>query len=156
MRTTRVPSRREVPLVVRASMPRTFLGLGVFTETGLLLCGSYLLLKALWWPLETGETAVIVAGLLLALATFLLLYMVRPGVSIALAQTDDDGIQDEAPQLQAPLTIYRVAVEAQKERRTRSTDTDFPVQCEFAISLATMPEDSAVPEPTGDAARAPR
>jgi len=111
MRTTRVPPRHEVPLVVRASMPRTFLGLAVFTETALLLCGSYLLLKALWWPLETGETAVIVSGLLLALATFLFLYLVRPGFSLALAQTDDDDFQDQPPQLQPSVTTYSVAVD---------------------------------------------
>ncbi len=115
MRTTRVPARHEVPLVVRASTPRTFLGLGVFTETGLVLCGSYLLLKALWWPLETGETAVIVSGLLLATATFLFFYMVRPGFSLALAQTDEDEIQDEPPLLQAPVTTYRVAVEPREK-----------------------------------------
>jgi hypothetical protein len=111
MRTARVATRHEVPLVVRASTPRTFLGLAVFTETGLLLCGSYLLLKALWWPLETGETAVIVSGLLLATATFLFLYLVRSGFSLALAQTDEYDVQDQPLQLQAPETTYDVAVE---------------------------------------------
>lgn len=43
----KVPVRHEARLVVRASTSRTFLGLGVFTETGLLLCGGNLLLKAL-------------------------------------------------------------------------------------------------------------
>ena len=96
-------------------MPRTFLGLGVFTETGLVLCGSYLLLKALWWPLETGEIAVIVAGLLLALGTSLLLYLVRPGgSSVALAQTDNE-IQDEPPPLQAPATTCSVTVEPREK-----------------------------------------
>jgi hypothetical protein len=47
------------------------------------------------WPLETGETALIVAGLLLALATFLLLYMVHPRVGGALAQSDEGEILDE-------------------------------------------------------------
>jgi hypothetical protein len=96
-------------------MPRTFLGLGVFAETGLLFCGGYLLLKALWSPLETGETAVIVAGLLLALATFLLLYMVRPGVSVALAQRDEDEIQVESRQLQPPVTGYDAAAKPREK-----------------------------------------
>jgi hypothetical protein len=146
MRTTRVPARHEVPLVVRASPPRTFLGLGVFTETGLLFCRGYLLFKALWWPLEAGETAVIVAGLLRALATFLLLYMVRPGVSEALARPDEDEIQDETPQLQVPVTTYRVVSSHETKRPTPSRD----------ISLAAMPEDSAPAESVDDAAHAPR
>ena len=104
-------ARHEVPLVVRASVLRTFLGLSVFTETALLLCGGYLLLKALWWPLETGETAVIVSGLLLAMATFLFLYMVRSGVSRALAETDDEETRDEPPKLQESATTNTVAVE---------------------------------------------
>jgi hypothetical protein len=58
---------------MRASTSRTFLELGVFTETGLLFCGGYRLLRVLWWPLKTGETARTVAGVLLAQATFLLL-----------------------------------------------------------------------------------
>jgi hypothetical protein len=47
-----------------------------------------------------------------SLATFLLLYLVRPGVSEALAQPDEDEIQDETPQLQVPVTTYSVAVES--------------------------------------------
>jgi len=84
---------------------------GVFTDTGL-PCGGYLSLKALWWPSETGETAVIVAGLL---ATFLLLYMVRPGVSEALAQPDEQVNSGRAPQLQVPVTTYSVAVEPREK-----------------------------------------
>ena len=87
---------------------------GVFTDTGL-PCGGYLSLKALWWPSETGETAVLVAGLLLTLATFLLLYMVRPGVSEALAQPDEQGNSGRAPQLQVPVTTYSVAVEPREK-----------------------------------------
>ena len=46
-----------------------------------------------------------------SLATFLLLYLVRPRGSEALAQPDQDEIQDETPQLQVPVTTYSVAVE---------------------------------------------
>ena len=69
------------------------------------------MLKALWWPLETGETAVIVSGLLLTIATFLFLYMVRSGVSLALAETDEPETRDESPKLQEPVNTYSVAVE---------------------------------------------
>ena len=52
-----------------------------------------------------------------SLATFLLLYLVRPRVSEALAQPDEDEIQD--PQLQVPVTTYSVAVEP----RDKAADT---------------------------------
>ena len=54
------------------------------------------------WPLETGETALIVAGLLLALATFLLLYMVGPRVGGALVQSDEGEILDEPRNAKCP------------------------------------------------------
>jgi hypothetical protein len=37
--------------------------------------------------------------------------MVRSGVSLALAETDEDETRDEPPKLQAPVTTYSVAVE---------------------------------------------
>jgi hypothetical protein len=86
----------------------------------------------------TGETAVIVAGLLLAPATLLFLYMVRPGAGEALAQPDEDEIPDEPPQLRA--------CQAARERPT-------PLA---GISLAAMPEDSAPPKPVDGAGHAPR
>jgi hypothetical protein len=58
--------------------------------------------QAMRWPLETGETALIVAGLLLALATFLLLYMVGPRVGGALVQSDEGEILDEPRNAKCP------------------------------------------------------
>jgi hypothetical protein len=48
-------------------------------------------------------------------ATFLLLYMVRPGVSEALARPDEQGNSGRAPQLQVPVTTYSVAVEPREK-----------------------------------------
>jgi hypothetical protein len=62
--------------VVRASRPRTFLGLSLFTEVALLVSGGYLLVEVFWRPLQAGEVSILAAGLLLALASFLLLYMI--------------------------------------------------------------------------------
>jgi hypothetical protein len=112
MRMTRLAARHEVPLVVRASTPRTFLGLGVFTEAALLFSGSYLFLKALWKPLETGEAAVIVAGLLLTLASFLLFYLVRPRIGDELARTDE--LEDQPVFVEVPLTALGASLEVRK------------------------------------------
>lgn len=93
-------------------MPRTFLGLGVFTQAALFFSGSYLLLKALWRPLETGDSAVIAAGLLLATASFLLFYMVRPRIGEELARTDE--LREEPVLVEVPLTAHDASLEARK------------------------------------------
>lgn len=76
----------ETPLFVRASPPRTFLGLGAFVEIGLLFCGSYLLIDSIARPLEASQTAVLAAALMLALALILLFYLFQPMRRAALAQ----------------------------------------------------------------------
>jgi hypothetical protein len=53
MKIAEASGRRKTPLVVRASLPRVFLGLGVFMEASLLFCGSYLLANVIcnrWMP----------------------------------------------------------------------------------------------------------
>src|SRR6267154_1803599 len=74
------PSGRgnKTPLVVRGSLPRVFLGLGVFMEAGLLFCGSYLLADAILQPLDAGTFSVLGGGLFLGLATVLLFYLAWP------------------------------------------------------------------------------
>ncbi len=62
---------RDTPLVVRASLPRTFLGLGIFAEAGLLASGIYLLMGDVKHPLEADPASMIAASVLLALATVL-------------------------------------------------------------------------------------
>ena len=114
MRMTRLAARHAVPLVVRASTPQTFLGLGIFLEAALFLSGSYLLLKALWRPLETGESAIIAAGLLLTLASFLLFYLVRARIGDELAKTDE--LEERPVMVEVPLAALRISVEA----RTRA------------------------------------
>ena len=120
MRLTRLTARHGVPLVVRASTPRTFLGLGVFTEATLFFSGSYLLLKALWRPLETGESAVIAAGLLLASASFLLFYMVRPRIG----ETDEP--REEPVLVEVPLTAHGASLEARKRAEQALEEDGLP------------------------------
>jgi hypothetical protein len=71
--------RAKTPLVVKGSLPRVFLGLGVFMEAGLLFCGSYLLADAILQPLDAGTFSVVGGGLFLGLATVLLFYLAWPG-----------------------------------------------------------------------------
>jgi hypothetical protein len=53
----------KTPLVVRGSLPRVFLGLGVFMEASLLFCGSYLLADAILRPLDAGTFSVVGGGM---------------------------------------------------------------------------------------------
>jgi len=64
--------------VVRASLPRTFWSLGAFVEFGLIFCGVYLLVEASLKPLEADLASIMSASVILALASVLLFYMVRP------------------------------------------------------------------------------
>jgi|SRR5271157_1482154 len=78
----------KTPLVVRASLPRTFRSLGAFAELGLFSCGIYLLAEATLKPLEADQASILSAGVLLALATVLLFYMIRPHRKEALTRPD--------------------------------------------------------------------
>ena len=71
--------RGQTPLIVRGSLPRVFLSLGIFIEAGLLFCGSYLLADALLQPLNAGTFSVVGGGMFLGLATVLLFYLAWPG-----------------------------------------------------------------------------
>lgn len=71
--------RGKTPLVVRGSLPRVFLSLGIFIEAGLLFCGSYLLADAILQPLDAGTFSVVGGGMFLGLATVLLFYLAWPG-----------------------------------------------------------------------------
>ena len=72
-------SRGKTPLVVRGSLPRVFLSLGIFLEAGLLFCGSYLLADAILQPLAAGTFSVVGGGMFLGLATVLLYFLAWPG-----------------------------------------------------------------------------
>ena len=109
------------PLVVRASLPRTFLGIGIFAEVGPLFAGVYLLSEALRRPLE-AQAAVIGAGVLLSLATVLLFYLVRPKRFAALAKKD--GPNGEERQLESPLTLYGELVQARQRATKALEETD--------------------------------
>ena len=81
--------RGKTPLVVRGSLPRVFLCLGVFLEASLLFCGSYLLTEAILQPLDAGTFSVVGGGLFLGLATVLLFYLAWPGKKRSMSRREE-------------------------------------------------------------------
>jgi hypothetical protein len=80
--------RERVPLVIRARFERTFFGVGSFAGVVLLLGGLYLLRAAFQDPFGAADVRVLVAGFALALASFLLVYLVWPRGKMALARRE--------------------------------------------------------------------
>jgi hypothetical protein len=89
LKTVERSGRGKTPLVVRASLPRVFLSLGLFTEVSLLFCGSYLLAEAILQPLDAGTFSVLGGGLFLALATVLLFYLAWPGRKRSMSRREE-------------------------------------------------------------------
>ena len=77
-RTRRFLAKGRTPLVVKGSLPRAFLSLGVFVEIGLLFLGSYLLSQAMLEPLQASAAVVVGGGLFLSLASVLFFYLMWP------------------------------------------------------------------------------
>ncbi len=115
----------STPLVVRASLPRTFWSLGVFAEAGLCFVGIYLLVAVLKSPLEADQAEVIIAGVLLALATILLFYLIGPQRFDALAKPERSRKHEEA-RLEAPLTAYGEAVQARQRAEKALEEEGLP------------------------------
>ena len=65
------------PLVVRGGLARTFGSLAGFLALLFLCVGLYLIRQALEAPLETGDAAVITAGVVIALAAVLIFFLIR-------------------------------------------------------------------------------
>jgi hypothetical protein len=106
----------KTPLVVRASPPRTFWSLGAFVELGLIFCGVYLLAEASLEPLEADGASIISAGVILALASVLLFYMIRPRRKQVLPRPEAPcRSRDRSGELS--LTAYGNAVPARREAR---------------------------------------
>jgi type VI protein secretion system component VasK len=116
----------KTPLVVRASLPRTFWSLGVFVELGLIFCGIYLLAEAGLKPLEADQTSILSAGVILALAIVLLFYMVRPRRKQVLPRPDASRLSS-VQSGELPLRAYGNAVPARREAgRALQKNQDLP------------------------------
>jgi hypothetical protein len=110
LRVEAAAKHERTPLYIRASLPKTFLGLGVFVETGLLFCGIYMLADAIAKPLEANQAGVIAAAAVLALALVLLFYLFQPLRKTALARACETP-RARAPEEHPPLTIYGKAMQ---------------------------------------------
>lgn len=97
--------RDHTPLVVKASLPRTFLSLWVFMEIGLLFFGSYLLAQAILQPLEAGTATVLGGSVFLSLATVLLFYLIWPAKVKSNSRRDkvEDGCAEDVITVDAKL-----------------------------------------------------
>jgi hypothetical protein len=95
------PSGRgnKTPLVVKGSLPRVFLGLGVFIEVGLLFCGSYLLADAILQPMDAGTLSVVGGGMFLGLATVLLFYLAWPSKRGSMSCREKPAVRPSEPSL---------------------------------------------------------
>ena len=102
--------RSKTPLVVRGSLPRVFLGLGVFIEAGLLFCGSYLLADAILQPLDAGTFSVVGGGMFLGLATVLLFYLAWPGKKRSISRREKHAERT----LDVPLKGYGEGVQTRR------------------------------------------
>lgn len=100
----------RIPLALRGRFERIFLGLGLFAAGPLFLCGVYLLTEAIRDPLGASETSVIAAGFTLALASFLIIFLLWPRGGPAKADREDlEGLPEE---WDGPvLTVYGRAVQ---------------------------------------------
>jgi len=112
----------KTPLVVRASLPRTFWTLGIFAEASLLFTGLYLLAEAVLQPLEANQVSILSAGVTLALAGILLVYLVRPWRKAALARMEDS-LQATALG-ESPLTAFGEVIKARQEAERVLRETD--------------------------------
>ena len=104
----------KTPLVVRASLPRTFWSLGAFVEFGLLFCGIYLLAEASLKPLEADQASIISAAVILALACVLLFYMIRPRRKQVLTRPEASRLS-RVQSAELPFTSYGSAGPARRE-----------------------------------------
>jgi len=108
-RTSSVSAHCRTPLVVRASLPRTFWTLGAFVEFGLIFCGIYLLAEACLKPLEADQVSVLSGGVFLALASVLLYYLIRPRSKQVLARPEARRPSRVQP-AQLPVAAYGKAL----------------------------------------------
>jgi type VI protein secretion system component VasK len=118
---TFVSQAGRTPLIVRASLPRTFWTLGIFVEASLLFGGLYLLAEVTLRPLEADQVSILSAGVILALAAILLVYLVRPWRKAALARMEDSL---QAAPVEAPLTAFGEAVRTRQEAERVLCETE--------------------------------
>ncbi|MGB7731451.1 MAG: hypothetical protein WBL50_25750 [Candidatus Acidiferrum sp.] len=103
-------ARSNMPLVERGRTERTFMGLGAFAATVLLLGGGYLMTEALLNPLSASDVGVLTAGFALALASFLSVYLLSPRRRIETAMCEKNARNEEKWNMPV-LTVYGETVQ---------------------------------------------
>jgi hypothetical protein len=96
-------SPRRLPLAVKGSLAKTFWGPGIFIVVNLSLFGIYLVTEAIREPLAADQATVIGAGVSLALAAFILLFLMRFKWRAARAKHE---AEDEDQSFEMSLTAY--------------------------------------------------
>lgn len=100
-----VHHHERIPLAARGRFERIFLGFGLFAAGPLFLCGTYLLTEAIRDPLGASGTSVIAAGFTLALASFLVIFLLRPRGGRGKA--DREGWEEVPEEWEGPvMTVY--------------------------------------------------
>jgi len=118
--------RGRVPLGLRSRFERIFFGMVLFAAINLFLYGAYLLKEALRDPLGAAELSVVVAGFMLALASFLLIYLAGPRIKSTFIE-DEDPDEGEEQRMGPVLTVYGEAVQKRLEaERTLGEEKDLP------------------------------
>lgn len=128
----------------------------MFVEASLSFMGIYLLVGVLKSLLETDQAEVIIAGVLLALATILLFCLIGPHRLDALAKQERTR-RGEEMRMDSPLTVYGKRCRHGKEPRRLWRKTGYPDQCEGGrVTHAATQEDSAARQWNDDGVRAQR
>jgi len=97
----------------------------VFVEASLSSMGIYLLVGVLKSLLEANQAEVITAGVLLALATILLFYLIGPRRLDALAKHERTR-RGEEMRMDSPLTVYGEAVQARQRAQKALEENGLP------------------------------
>lgn len=105
-----VHGRDKLPLVVRARFETTFFGIGTFLAVVLLFTGGYLLAETFLNPLGASDMGLIAAGFVLALSSFLLVYLVRPRAKLELGRREQ-AVKDAEALPGSRLTVYGETVQ---------------------------------------------
>jgi hypothetical protein len=129
---SRVSSKRSgKPLVIRGGLARTFGSLASFLAIIFLCFGVYLLADAFAHPVAAETHAIMAAAFVIALATILLFYVLKPGATLRVARvkyrvrtpqqagsygTDEERFQEERQAVQRELPYQRNYVDRTRIR----------------------------------------
>jgi hypothetical protein len=152
-KTVYLQDHHRTPLALRARFEWTFFGLGLFADINLFLFGSFFLREALYDPISASTTTVVGSAFMLALATFLLAYLIWPRVKAAFATQSEN--ERGLHTISGPvLTVYRDGDALRAQIEEEQALTLRKPRPDLALRRGREQTDSALPAKYGDAARA--